>query len=361
MSFILYYLFFRDSTSDSKEKDGVKTLAKTLANLSSSFEWIKVKGSGRARDYDSSSLSNYKVELNPDTNDSWLADPEPGKGDSIGAWPASCDFPTALANIVPGDRKESLSTPIPHFYHTDNLENFFNAKSLINSSKIKLNDKAFDPPTMTAPAKENAHVIDSLLRSALSENAICDKFIMSLSDKVKEWEDPTNDDDMSSDEKFKILSDSLKLASIASLRSKQYTVAAFANNKISFRQRVLDKCNGPKVSKDILKNTSLASPFLFGDIPESLVKRYDISLTSRDSYMIKPMAQSGKRTSSPSASNHPKKARSLRTEQSRPQSSHTPTPYERNLGKDNFPLPPRAHHHSKSQGARHRGGKGGRK
>ena len=76
----------------------------------------------------------------------------------------------------------------------DSIDNLFNAKSLINSNKIKLNDQAFDPPTMAAPAKENAHVIDSLLRSALSENAVCDKFVMSLMDKVKEWETLGEDD-----------------------------------------------------------------------------------------------------------------------------------------------------------------------
>ena len=353
-------MFYRNGTSDSKEKDGVKTLSKSLAALSSSFDWIKVNGSGKARDY-VSSLSSYKVELDTVISDSWLADPEPGKGDTIGTWPSTTDFPSAVANIVPGSKKECLSTPIPHMYKKDELENFFNGKSLIVNNKIKLNDKAFDPPTMAAPTKENAHVIDALLRSALTENAICDKFIMAISDKVKEWEDPGSADTMSSDEKFKVLSDSLKLASIASLRSKQYSVAAFVNNKINFRQRVLDKCTGPKYSKDILKNTSLASPLLFGDIPESLNKKYDISAASRDSYMIRPMASSSKRASSPSATSYNKKARSLKPGQSRPQSSHTPTPYERNLGRDNFHAPPRAQPHSKSQGARRRGGKGGRR
>ena len=333
----------------------MKTLTKTLANLSGVYEWIKVKENGRARDY-GSSLTNYKVELDTNIEDSWLSAPEPGKGDTIGFWPIATEFPTASANIVPGVKKDSLSTPIPHVFVNDGIDNFFNAKSLINSNKIKLNDQAFDPPTMAAPTKENAHVIDSLLRSALSENAVCDKFVMSLMDKIKEWETPEENDVLSSDEKFKVLSDSLKLASIASLRSKHYTIAAFVNNKLAFRQRVLDKCDGPKYSKDVLKNTNLASPFLFGDIPEYLSKKYDLSQTSRDAYMLRPMASSAKRTSSPSVAPSAKRSSNY---SSRPHASSS-LKFERNLGKDNFPRPPRAHTQTKSR-ARHRGGKGGRR
>ena len=117
----------------------MKTLTKTLANLSGVYEWIKVKENGRARDY-GSSLTNYKVELDTNVEDSWLSAPEPGKGDTIGFWPIATEFPTASANIVPGVKKDSLSTPIPHVFVNDSIDNFFNAKSLINSNKIKLND-----------------------------------------------------------------------------------------------------------------------------------------------------------------------------------------------------------------------------
>ena len=355
-----YLCCYRSTTSDSNEKEGVKTLTKTLANLSGTYRWIKVKGSGKARDYESS-LSNYKVELDTDIEDSWLSSPEPEQGDLVGYWPTSTEFPTASANIVPGVKKDSLSTPIPHAYEKDSLENFFSAKSLISNSKIKLNDKAFEPPTMAAPAKENAHVVDSLLRSALSENAICDKFIMSLMEKVKEWEQPGEDDNLSVDEKFKVMIDSLKLASISSLRSKQYTVAAFVNNKMSFRQRVLDKCTGPKYSKDILKNSNLATPFLFGDVPDSLIKKFDHSPANRESYMIRPMASStSKRALSPSAAPNAKRSTSFNSDRVA-HSSNTQNSYERSLGRDNFHRTPRARAQTKSQRARPRGGKGGKK
>ena len=104
-----------------------------------------------------------------DFNDSFLADPKPDGDDTIGSWPLSTEFPNSTANVVPGDRKEALPTSIPHEYEKENWENFFNAKTLITGNKLKLNDKAFEPPSCTVHPKENAHVVDSLLRSALTE------------------------------------------------------------------------------------------------------------------------------------------------------------------------------------------------
>ena len=106
----------------------------------------------------------------------------------------------------------------------------------------------------------------------------------------------------------------------------------------------------------MLKNTNLASPFLFGDIPEYLSKKYDLSQTSRDAYMLRPMASSAKRTSSPSVAPRAKRSSNY---SSRPHASSS-LKFESNLGKDNFHRPPRAHTQTKSR-ARHRGGKGGRR
>ena len=82
------------------------------------------------------------------------------------------------------------------------------------------------------------------------------------------------------------------MASIDNLRAKQYSVAAFTNNKMGLRARVLENCGGPQYSKEILKNSSLASPLLFGEVPESFVKRLESFLTFRDSYLIRPTALS---------------------------------------------------------------------
>ena len=115
IDFVKNIYFYRSSKSDSNEKaDGVKTLTKTLAGLSGVYEWIKVKENGRARDY-GSSLTNYKVELDTNVEDSWLSAPEPGKGDTIGFWPIATEFPTASANIVPGVKKDSFHPYSPCF------------------------------------------------------------------------------------------------------------------------------------------------------------------------------------------------------------------------------------------------------
>ena len=77
---------------------------------------------------------------------------------------------------------------------------------------------------------------------------------------------------------MQLVRDSLKMASIDNLRAKQYKVAAFTNNKMGLRARVLENCGGPQYSKEILKNSSLASPLLFGEGPNPLLKGWNPSL-----------------------------------------------------------------------------------
>ena len=107
---------------------------------------------------------------------------------------------------------------------------------------------------------------------------MCDKFIMSVKNEVSKWADPENIDTIELKQKYKIIVESLKLASISSLRAKQFTSAAFTSNKMGLRQKILDKCNGPSYSKELLKRTSLASSGLFGAVPEYFITKLDSSL-----------------------------------------------------------------------------------
>ena len=89
-------------------------------------------------------------------------------------------------------------------------------------------------------------------------------------------------------DKFAIAGNTLKLAWSSNLRCRTFIYAVFTNNKITFRQHVLDRCIGSKLSKQYLKGSCLSTPNLFGDVPESFAKRLDASSTSHKTYVLRP-------------------------------------------------------------------------
>ena len=339
-------------------------MTKALTKLADTFDWIKIKEKSKDRDFQSN-LSNVKVILDMDNESSWLANPTPKVGDTFGTWPKDMDLPTSIANIVPSDRKTGLPSAIPFEFKCNDLEKFFTAKTIVQANKVKLDDRVFNPPECTVHPKENAHTIDSLLRSAISENALCDKFIMSLKDEVLKWANPDVYDNIDVEQKYKILVESLKLASISSLRAKQFTSAAFTCNKMGLRQKILDRCTGQAYSKDLLKRTSLASSGLFGPVPESFIAKLDHSIGSRESFSLKPSASISSLKRSVSSSTGPQKR--LRGngrphfDHHRPHSSNTQSSFEKDLGTTNFRGSPRAQPAPKGQRVRKRGGRGGQK
>ena len=194
---------------------------------------------------------------------------------------------------------------------------------------------------------------------------MCDKFIMSVKNEVSKWADPENIDTIELKQKYKIIVESLKLASISSLRAKQFTSATFTSNKMGLRQRILDKCNGPSYSKELLKRTSLASSGLFGDIPESFITKLDSSLNLKENFMLKPPASSSSVKRSLNSSTGPQKRMRgngrVQFDQNRPHSSNSYSSFEKDLGKSNFRDSPRSRPAPKGQRVRNRGGRGGQK
>ena len=77
-------------------------------------------------------------------------------------------------------------------------------------------------------------------------------------------------------------------------RCRQYIVATYTNNKMKFRNYVLDLSVGSEETKRVLRGTSLFSGSLFGDLPESFRKGVDAAYhsgRSSDSILkVKPMA-----------------------------------------------------------------------
>ena len=146
----------------------------------------------------------------------------------------------------------------------------------MQNNKITLPTYVFDPPTINVDSKYiKFNVIDSLARKATLENALCSQVINANKNRLynilSSWdqEDETGvklgesltPNDMYNE--FCAMYESLKIANKAQNRNKHLVLSIFSTNKINGRQYVLDQYTGSKTT-DIMKNTNLDSPTLFG-------------------------------------------------------------------------------------------------
>ena len=156
---------------------------------------------------------------------------------------------------------------------------------MIVNNKVKLNPLAFEPCEMNLESNVNYGVIDLVSRKGILENILVDELLEASISMVDGLIPCLINDNTDLKEKFTIVGNTLKLAWSANLSCRTFIIAAFTNNKISFRQHVLDRCWGNKLSKQYLKGTGLASPDLFGDIPESFAKRLEVNSDSHKTYV----------------------------------------------------------------------------
>ena len=87
-------------------------------------------------------------------------------------------------------------------------------------------------------------------------------------------------------EDLDLIRDVHKLGSQTTLRQRNSFLAALTRNKISSREAVLKDCSGPSLSRESVKGSSLYSPELFGDLPNSFLKKLDDE-SSRKTYQLK--------------------------------------------------------------------------
>ena len=272
--------------------------SRALSSLATIFpEFIKLRDANKSRGRPSRSATPI-VTLDVDNSGSWLCDPTPQtKGDTVGVWPVSTNFPIPNKNFVPIvpslniDMSHELPNNIPMEFVDGDIERFLNGGNLTTNSKIRLNPQVFEPCDFTVDKKTNFNLLDSLSRKCISENAIVDQFIGSTRDRIhcilENWEAQTDRDAIR--EEFMILFESLDIAYATNLRCKQFIISFFTSNKLSFRKYVLDRCVGNDLTKETMKGTGLATPSLFGNIPESFAKRLDASSASNaQNYMLKP-------------------------------------------------------------------------
>ena len=307
-----------------KDKDGI---APTLEFMKDYFPEIIGYPEANADDYPTKALSPF-INIDLEVQGSWLQKPLPesNSSDKVGVFSSNQNLPTSDKYFTPaaGDNeatKSSLDHKIPARIRDDDLRTFLNSKTLVQNNKITLPTYVFDPPTINVDSKYiKFNVIDSLARKATLENALCSQVINAdkngLYNILSSWdqEDETGvklgesltPNDMYNE--FCAMYESLKIANKAQNRNKHLVLSIFSTNKINGRQYVLDQCSGSKTTKDIMKNTNLDSPNLFGTPPESLLSKMNNSMTDKPSpFVLKPGGKSAFKSSTQSTTRAPVK------------------------------------------------------
>ena len=82
--------------------------------------------------------------------------------------------------------------------------------------------------------------------------------------------------------KVKAVQKTVKLAYISNSNARQYILAMYVDNKVSFRSYILDMTSGCEESKKTLRTTSFFTPSLFGPFPESFHDRLESAYASRN-------------------------------------------------------------------------------
>ena len=232
-----------------------------------------------------------KVKLDIKLLGTWLAHPAPKvRSDLVGVWPESTLFPTCDKNYsAPGKAASTMPPKVPYELINDDIGKFLEGKFLLNNGKVRLNSQAFEPREVSVDKSSNFYVVDSLSMKCLIENTIVDQFIETIISHLDtlftEW-DSYNVNDLKG--QFMMLYNALKVAWAANGRGKQLLIALFTSNKIAFRKHVLGLCGGSNQSKETLTSTTLASPSLFGDIPESFACKLDANSHTYNSYVLHP-------------------------------------------------------------------------
>ena len=246
--------------------------------------------------------STSKVKMSCDFNGSWLAKPKPRvPGDTIGVWQKTEKFPSSTASHLPKEfDKKYMPKKIPVAFPDTDMEEFFTANNFLSNNKVTLPSSACDPDEITVSGGVSYGAIDVLSRKALSDCFTTDTLLDSannfVSDILTEW------DKVSEISEAKAYIEAIKtfisLQLSCNLRCKQGIIATLTANKMACRSHVLDSLVGDSQTKNVLKGSNLDGPNLFGDIPESHLRKLEASGDySRTNYRLRPKSKSFASTS----------------------------------------------------------------
>ena len=224
-----------------------------------------------------------KLKLNINFSNSWLESPAPKQaGDTVGSWDLKENIPpgNAVGHFIKKARKSMPQTPLVS-YESEDLEKFLEGENLLSSvsNQLELPNDAFSPASFDLPVKApRYHTIDSLCRKSLKCLFISECLATNAWDHIKSTLKDNVDQDTLDD-----LSNFFPLMLSSMVRGRSLLEAIFAHNKFAFRKFVLDSYVGNIYTKNILFASGLATPYLFGPVPESLQKKLDQSLINFNS------------------------------------------------------------------------------
>ena len=210
-----------------------------------------------------------------DRSGTWLQDPEVTVGRDPNAWPKNTKFPAVDKNLGPTGTSALMPEALPHKAKDTETEDFLAAPPLIQQGKVQLN-RAFSAQSINVPANCQHHVLDTQLRSILSDNAVVRTLAFLGEECASNILEDISNESLALPQALKDLVTTLRECFIfcgsSSWRVKFFASAALAANRLSLRKIVLDKCNGSDDSKDLMLNSKFFSPFLFGPVSEALDK-----------------------------------------------------------------------------------------
>ena len=284
---------------NNKETQDLVTASKVLTTMAEVFPWVKKDAFDKTRGFPTTKNPSPKMIIPMEIENSWLAEPPTTGTDTHGYFPAGTKFPTSDKFLVPkddtdSDQGSSKNWPnvVPFEFEDPKIHKFLSANSMVQNSKIQLDPEIFEPSFIAADPQDNFHVIDCLSRKTVTEVAIVDHIIgeckARIIQKLEEMKDPNHTIDFKSE--LSLYANMLEIGYSANLRARHTATATLVNNKQQGRKRVLDRCVGQSLTKQVMQNSSHATPDLFGPPPESLLSRLHSALGNKNlSYSLRPL------------------------------------------------------------------------
>ena len=232
----------------------------------------------------SNSKEKLALKIDPDFTGTFLMKPQhfDSKKDSIGLWPPKVIFPRPTESYTPSKSACNMTNVpvwpkrLPIKFQNRTIENFLTAGQLTDKNKAQLDLSVHDLGSVQLAPFENFSVQDKILRNGLIDNAVTDTLIEAGSSRLnslyENWDyvmDLITKGKIDFKRELKFLMEIGGLAFASNQRNRNDVAAALTNNKIQLRDQVLFKTKGSAQTKDKLRLSNLASPHIFGELPES--------------------------------------------------------------------------------------------
>ena len=159
------------------------------------------------------------------------------------------------------------------------MEEFLRAGQLSDRNKFQVDLSVLDLGVVSLSPYDNYASQDKILRNGLIDNFITDSLIEAGNVRLQalwdNWDyvlDMIKKGNLDFKCELRHLMELGSLAFASNLLNRNDLIAGFTNNKMYLRERLLFKTKGNSLTKDKLRLSNLASPSVFGDLPESFTK-----------------------------------------------------------------------------------------